>query len=115
MINERTSWWRRRRYGVEIPVDTERLSHSQSRHVADTADTVVARLTVMAALARLPARQRAVIVLRYFDDFTEAAAADAPGCSIGTVKSQTHAALTRLRALAPHMLSDVLTPEVTRD
>lgn len=106
MINERTSWWRRRRYAVEVPVATERLEGSPSTAVTDASDAVVRRVAVTAALARLTARQRAVIVLRFFDDLTEAAAAEVLGCSVGTIKSQTNAALARLRDLAPEMLSD---------
>lgn len=106
MINERTSWWRRRRYAMEIPVTAETLTANTSTAVADASDGVVRRVAVMAALAHLTARQRAVIVLRFFDDLTEAAAAELLGCSVGTVKSQTHAALARLRSLAPDLLSD---------
>jgi RNA polymerase sigma factor (sigma-70 family) len=51
----------------------------------------------MAALATLPARQRAVVVLRFFHDYTEAATAEAMGTSVGTVKSQTFKALAALR------------------
>jgi RNA polymerase sigma-70 factor (sigma-E family) len=49
------------------------------------------------ALAALPPRQRAVLVLRYFGDATEAAAAEILGCSVGTVKSQTAKGLSKLR------------------
>jgi RNA polymerase sigma factor (sigma-70 family) len=49
------------------------------------------------AVRSLPPRQRAVIVLRYFDDVSEADTAAAMGCSVGTVKSQTAKALTALR------------------
>ncbi len=109
MINERISWWRRRRYAVEVPESAEILAESGQNAIADPAEAVVGRAAVMAALARLPARQRAVIVLRFFEDLTEAAAAEQLGCSIGTVKSQTHAALARLRSIAPEMLSDAPT------
>ena len=59
---------------------------------------VLARLYLLPALRRLPPRQRAVIVLRYFADMTEADTAQALGCSIGTVKTQAHRALRRLRS-----------------
>jgi RNA polymerase sigma factor (sigma-70 family) len=51
------------------------------------------------ALRRLPARQRAVIVLRYYDDMSEQQTAEALGCPVGTVKSLTFRALARLREL----------------
>ncbi|MCB5179582.1 SigE family RNA polymerase sigma factor [Streptomyces antimicrobicus] len=56
------------------------------------------RNALMAALATLPARQRAVVVLRYWEDLSEAEVADALGCSPGTVKSQAAKALAKLRA-----------------
>jgi RNA polymerase sigma factor (sigma-70 family) len=58
---------------------------------------VDARDELWRSLGRLPKRQRLVLVLRYFEDLTEAEAADVMGCSIGTVKSQTAKALTKLR------------------
>ena len=45
----------------------------------------------------LPVRQRAAIVLRYYEDLTEAQTADAMGCAVGTVKSQVSAGLSKLR------------------
>jgi RNA polymerase sigma factor (sigma-70 family) len=51
-----------------------------------------------AALARLPRRMRAVVVLRYWDDLPETEVADLLGCSVGTVKSQAARALAKLRA-----------------
>ncbi len=55
------------------------------------------RSAVRQALLSLPPRQRAVVVLRYFDDLTEAQTAQAMGCSVGTVKSQSAKALGKLR------------------
>lgn len=56
------------------------------------------RNALMAALAELPARQRAVVVMRYWEDLSEAEVADVLGCAPGTVKSQASKALAKLRA-----------------
>jgi RNA polymerase sigma-70 factor (sigma-E family) len=61
------------------------------------------RLALGAALARLTPRQRAVLVLRFYEDQTERETARALGCSVNTVKSQTRHALERLRVLAPEL------------
>ena len=68
---------------------------------ADEAGTVTDRLTLRDALARLTPRQRAVLVLRFYEDLTETQAAAALGISPNTVKSQTRVALQRLRELVP--------------
>lgn len=67
----------------------------------DEAGTVTDRLTLRDALARLTPRQRAVLVLRFYEDLTETQAAAALGISPNTVKSQTRVALQRLRELVP--------------
>jgi RNA polymerase sigma-70 factor (sigma-E family) len=58
------------------------------------------RAVLMAALAELPARQRAVVVLRYWEDMTETQVASVLRCSVGTVKSQASKGLARLRTSA---------------
>lgn len=58
---------------------------------------ITSRLDIERALAQLPPRQRAVIILRFYCDNTEQQAADALGCAVGTVKSQTSDALRNLR------------------
>jgi RNA polymerase sigma-70 factor (sigma-E family) len=59
------------------------------------------RLELLEDLGRLSPRQRAVLVLRYFDDLTEADTAEALGISVGTVKSHVRDALQRLREQQP--------------
>ena len=62
------------------------------------------RLAVGEALARLTPHQRAVLVLRFYEDLTETATADVLGVSVSTVKSQARHALGRLRELAPELV-----------
>lgn len=91
MVNEFASGWRRR-WRSELPTaDPPELPGD------DLSDGASTRQSLMAALATLPARQRAVVVLRFFHDYTEAATAEAMGTSVGTVKSQTFKALAALR------------------
>ena len=56
------------------------------------------RMVLWAHVGSLPPRQRAVVVLRYYEQLSEREIADALGCSTGTVKSTAHRALTALRA-----------------
>ena len=95
LVNTYTSWWRRRWNG-EQPVLT--LVESSVDHPEEGSHDL------WSALGRLPRRQRAVVVLRYFEDLTEAQTAGILGCSVGTIKSQTSKAFAKLRidpALAP--------------
>jgi len=84
--------WRRRRSFHERPTDL--LPDTGS---PDQTELVVTHDAVMAALLTVPPRQRAAIVLRYYQDLTEAQTADVMGCSVGAVKSQVSAGLARLR------------------
>lgn len=86
-----TDWWRRRWNG-EVP--TGELPEQAAPAESAVVDV---RQDVLAALARLPRGQRAVVVLRFFDDLTEQQTADTLGVSVGTVKSQTSRALAALR------------------
>jgi RNA polymerase sigma-70 factor (sigma-E family) len=74
----------------------------------DLPEQVDDRDQLVRALRQLPPRQRMVIVLRYYQDLTEADTATALGISVGTVKSQTAKALTALRALVPTVDAPVL-------
>ena len=87
---------RRRRRLAELPWATPPDAPG-----GDEAGTATDRLTLQGALARLTPRQRAVLVLRFYDDLTETQTADTLGVSPSTVKSQTRVALQRLRELAP--------------
>ncbi len=103
MVNERRSWFRRKA-SSEVVSDVQAWPGGHPPDVATVSalqqvddDDVLGR-----ALASLPQRQRAAVVLRYFDDLPEAEVAIIMGCSVGTVKSQTSKALAKLRlALAP--------------
>ncbi len=107
MVNTYATWWRRKWRG-EVPSETL----ADDAATGDLYGDVDLRETVQAALASLPRRQRAAVVLRYFDDLTEAQAADVLGCSVGTVKSQTSRALAKLR-VSP-LLATLMPEEVTR-
>ena len=85
--------WRQRRWTGEIA--TGRLPEPQA--YGDVFAQIDARQALLAALDRLPAKQRAVVVLRYFADQTESQTAEAMGCSVGTVKAHAARALARLR------------------
>lgn len=100
------SWWRKKSWSAERPHDdvpeapTTGPSHGNE---------VVDRAWLWAELQKLPPRQRAAIVLRYYEDLSEAQTAEVMGCAVGTVKSQVSHGLRRLReqmgdrvALLPH-------------
>jgi RNA polymerase sigma-70 factor (sigma-E family) len=84
-------WWRRRWRG-DVPLDDRADRVVEPWAALDDADAV------MRALLMLPPKQRAVLVLRFYDDMTEAQAATALGWPVGTVKSTTSRAVTALRA-----------------
>lgn len=98
LYHESISAWRRRRWREVTVADT-----STTADPASGSSDVDLRLALVDALARLTPKQRAVLVLRYFEDLTEAQTATALGIGIGTVKSQTRQALQRLRAVAPDL------------
>ena len=98
------SWMRRKGFRGERP--TEELPEPAASASHD--DRVAVRDLVWTALLELPARQRAAIVLRYYEDLTEAQTAAAMGCATGTVKSQVHAGIASLR----QRLSDAGHPDV---
>jgi RNA polymerase sigma-70 factor (sigma-E family) len=93
LANTHASWWRRR-WRAEVPTAT--LPDTADDHAAEPAG-VDGRDAVRRALAGLPGRQRAVIVLRYFADLPDQAIAEILGCSAATVRSQASRALAKLR------------------
>jgi RNA polymerase sigma-70 factor (sigma-E family) len=86
--------WRRRRWNGETPSS----DLPEPNFTSDISGALDTRERLRAALATLPARQRAVVVLRFYEDRTEAEVAQLLGCSRGTVKSQSAKALAKLRA-----------------
>jgi RNA polymerase sigma-70 factor (sigma-E family) len=100
LANTAASWFRRRSWRNEKP--TETLPDESQVAGSDPSD----RPALMEALRRLPPRQRAVVVLRFYDDLSVREVAHALACSEGTVKSQTHHAMTQLRVL----LGDAVVP-----
>jgi RNA polymerase sigma-70 factor (sigma-E family) len=94
MYHDHVSWWRKRRHEVLTAYDVD---------LAQEPAAPERRILLLAALGSLTPRQRAVIVLRYFEDLTERQVAEVLGVSLGTVKSQTHLSLRRLREAAPEL------------
>ena len=92
MVNTWASWRRRRWWGERA---TAAVPEVQA--VGDVAAEVAVRVTVQGALRSLTARQRAVLVLRVFDDLPEAQVAQVLDCAVGTVKSTLAHALAKLR------------------
>ena len=87
LARESVNRWRGRRWRE---VTTDVVPETMHRDSTD-------RIALLEDLRRLSPQQRAVLVLRYFDDLTEADTAAALGLSVGTVKSHVRDALTRLR------------------
>jgi RNA polymerase sigma-70 factor (sigma-E family) len=97
VVNTYATWWRRRWRGErptgELPESGAAEAGLDGRH------------DLWVALGRLPRRQRAVVVLRFFEDLSEADTAEVLGCAVGTVKSQTSKALAKLR-IDPALLDE---------
>jgi RNA polymerase sigma-70 factor (sigma-E family) len=91
LVTTATSWWRRRWNGetpsADLPDRTPQPGEPFSARRQD----------LWTAIGHLPRRQRAVVVLRYYEDLTEVETARLLGCSVGTVKSQNAKALASLR------------------
>jgi RNA polymerase sigma-70 factor (sigma-E family) len=95
LLNTRTSQWRKRRvdeyaYGDDLP-------EPDPVPVTDPAEQQALHDTMWKAILRLPNRQRAMVVLRYYEDLSEVQTAEVLGVSVGTVKSAVSRALSKLR------------------
>jgi RNA polymerase sigma-70 factor (sigma-E family) len=91
IVNTHISWWRRRRV-EEYPTD-----EIPDQIVADHTITSDLQETMRRAIDRLPDRMRTAVVLRYYEDMTEAEVAEILGVSLGTVKSTVSRAVAKLR------------------
>jgi RNA polymerase sigma factor (sigma-70 family) len=95
MVNTYSSWWRRRWNGEEATAEVPESGVGARGRTED--GRVDDRTDLWRALARLPRRQRAVVVLRFYEDLSEIETAEILQCSVGTVKSQASRALAKLR------------------
>jgi RNA polymerase sigma-70 factor (sigma-E family) len=100
LVNASVDRWRRLRRRPEAPLPADPGELDSNRAGSDQAARVADRDLLLRALAELPAGQRAVLVLRYFADMSEAQTARALGCSVGSVKTQAARGLARLRVIA---------------
>jgi RNA polymerase sigma-70 factor (sigma-E family) len=96
MVNQMTRQWRTRRR--ELPIE-EVPDSGHDGGLAVRAE----HLDLWTEIRKLPPRMRATLVLRYVEDLSEADTAAELGCSLGSVKSQTHHALKRLRSALPEL------------
>lgn len=100
LVNTHRSWWRSR-WRRELPV----AAFPDSPSPADMADRHALAATVRQALRTLPARQRTALVLRFFEDLSEAQTAELMGCSVGSVKTHAHRGLASMRGMLDGMRS----------
>lgn len=94
LVNTRTSQWRKRKVDE---FSTDELPEPHAGGAPDLPEQQAQRDALLRAISRLPPRQRAMVVLRYYEDMSEAQTAEVMGVSIGTVKSAVSRALVKLR------------------
>jgi RNA polymerase sigma-70 factor (sigma-E family) len=108
MLNDVRTRWRRHQRQQVVTVADVPDQPGGDEHAGTVERTALAR-----ALRQLAPRQRAVLYLRFYEDRTHPEIARLLDCSVGTVKSQLHHALERLRAIAPELLADADLSEVS--
>jgi RNA polymerase sigma-70 factor (sigma-E family) len=94
LLNTRTSQWRKRKVDEFV---CDELPEHRETPAGDPAEQQALHDAMWRAITKLPARQRAMVVLRYYEDLSEAQTAQVLGVSIGTVKSAVSRALGKLR------------------
>ena len=110
LVTTYTRWWQRKWHGERPTAELPEVELLDPYAAADD------REQVRRLLASLPRRQRAVIVLRFFEDLPEKEIAEVLGISPGTVKSTASAAMAKLRRMVaerPEGLADLVPPAVT--
>ena len=111
LANASADRWRRLARRAEQPL----LGDSVGLPVPDPATKIAERDYLLRALATLPPRQRTVLVLRFFDDLSEAEIGQMLGCNLGTVKSHVARGLARLRDQEGALAARPAAPEVEVD
>jgi len=99
LVNASVDRWRLLRRRPEQPLDADDRTTPAGFCGPDRSASSADQDLLRHALAGLPAGQRAVLVLRYYEDLTEAQTAAVLGCSVGSVKTQTSRALVKLRGI----------------
>lgn len=97
LVTTYSTWWRRRWRSEQPSAAVPEVAGQDEIAGVDSRDEV------WRLVGTLPARQRAVVVLRFYEDMSEAEIAEVLGCSVGTVKSQCSRALAKLRGVVDHL------------
>jgi len=98
LVNASVDRWRLLRRRPELPLVVDGPTPDVAARVGPDMTAALAEQDLLwRSLARLPQGQRAVLVLRYYEDLTEAQTAAVLGCTVGSVKTQTSRALSKLR------------------
>jgi RNA polymerase sigma-70 factor (sigma-E family) len=106
IINEYLSW--RRRKAAKTVAATHSTLDALGTPVADPATGYAERDAMRTNIAKLPRRQRAALLLRYYEDRTDAEIAELLGCSVGTVRSHISRAISTLRATHQYPVREAL-------